>query len=150
MNKQQLVLDFLRLPHNRNRTLNSTRAMQEMSARWGITLDWHEFANALDHLNNLGEIAIISPGGRVEYWMGDTAEIPPSLSTISRAVSFVDSFMIVKPTVIKAAPAGYVDIFDGSRLNVNQEPHCVKYAVKPDMVNFYWEVYTDIVARLND
>jgi hypothetical protein len=62
---QQLCRDFLRM--QKGKLLDAMQARRAMTEHWGLTLDWHEFATALDHMASCGEATITKPGGYVEY-----------------------------------------------------------------------------------
>ena len=53
MKTQQVCKDFLRL--QKGVELDAMMASQLMSELWGIKVDWHEMAYALDYLERVGE-----------------------------------------------------------------------------------------------
>ena len=50
---QQIVKDFLRM--QTGKSLDAISASQRMHQQWGVVIDWHEFAYALDYLRTTGE-----------------------------------------------------------------------------------------------
>jgi hypothetical protein len=69
MKKQELCRDFLGMQGGR--ALDAIEAANAMNERWGIRVDWHEMAYALDELERRGEATRI-PGGRelTRYYIG--------------------------------------------------------------------------------
>lgn len=56
MKEQQLCKDFLRL--NKGTIVDPIQAARMMDRRWGIKVDWHEMAYALDWLRSSQEATI--------------------------------------------------------------------------------------------
>ena len=54
MKTRRLCKDFLRL--RKGQTFDAIEAKQEMALVWGITVDWHEMANALVEMLESGEV----------------------------------------------------------------------------------------------
>lgn len=67
INRKQLVVDFLRLPTHRGKTIDAYKACQECNRRWGIVIDWHEFAYALENMVARDEAVIYRAGHITVY-----------------------------------------------------------------------------------
>ena len=64
MDERQLAKDFIRLQAQGERFV-AMGLVTEMIARWGIKLDWHEFAYALDELERTDEVARVRNPQRI-------------------------------------------------------------------------------------
>ncbi len=62
IHKQQLARDFLHLSSSKGKEWDSYQAAQACHRRWGIPIDWHEFAYALDFMREQGKAEVIRSG----------------------------------------------------------------------------------------
>ena len=62
---REVCIAFLRA--HTGKTYDAVTASRSMRIKWGINVDWHEFATVLDMMEYSGHAEIVKPGGFVQY-----------------------------------------------------------------------------------